>query len=677
MRETILIAVLFTVLLSSCEKNEVVPRTNPRFSVTLVQNISEGGAEFRAHMIDYGSDEISEYGFVYSESENPDINFADFVSNSGVPQEDFVLSASYGLIEGKEYYVAAFIRTSSGIVYSSPTAFLSQGSDGFVFDRLDLSQPAYYGDTIHVFGKNLTTNPGNYEVRVNGVIARVLGLAKGSFDIIIPNGVNIDRIDDQFVNLNLNLIIAGKKLEVNENIIFKEPQFYPLPIQEVFYQQEVVIKGDFLSSDEVRVIMKSENGGGWPLPVTNSGEKEITFLARINNYILADGTLSVEVRGKDYLLEDVFLMKGSELIPNQQFNGRFNEYYSVVGTNFIEEYQANEFVTNIPGVNISSGYSSSDEVGISFHGAILTRDLKIYANNYGQKSENFAEFHFTDPSLRFLKMPTEFVDYRHIQETGVSVDGIGYFFLERNVYRITPGSRQVEKVATAPESVYNLAGGFSYSSTNGKIYLGANSNSASQKSFWEFDPKTNNLKQLANIPSAANKPKLVYSTSAHLYFEGGYTNVSDGYIWDPGVFKYSFGTDKWEKLSREFDNDYYLKLYRTFRYEGELYSVVIDASSIYPNIKRFNSSTESWENYGDLGYEVDVTQTNEIFVIGDWIYSFRNNLISGYNMRTKINKIWTFSYSISNYKYNYSFQTSDKIYALNGSYLYEFDPAYF
>lgn len=673
----LIIAVMFFTLLASCEKEEIVPRTNPRFSVTLVQAVSEDGAEFRAHMIDYGSDEILEYGFVYSESVNPTISYADYVSESGAPQENFTLSASYGLIKGTRYYVSAFLRTSSGIVYSSPAEFLSLGSDGFIFDRLEIAQPTYFGDTIHVFAEKLSNNLQYYEVRINGFPSQVIDLTKESFGIIIPSYFQINRIDNQFIYFNLDITIAGKKLEINEIISFKEPQFLTSPTQEVFYQEEVVIKGDFLTSDNVQVILKTENDGKFPLPVLKFGEKEITFLAKINNYIAINGSVYLVVRGKEYLLEDVFRMKGSELALNQKFSGRFNSYYSVKGNHFIEEYQSNEFATNIPGVTISSGYSSSDEVGINFDGAILVRDLKIYANNYGQKSENFAEFHFTDPHLKFLKMPTEFVNFRHVEESGVTVDGNGYFFLERNVYKIESDSRKVEKVATAPESVYNIAGGFSHYSLNGKIYLGAISNSVTQKSFWEFDPKTNILKQLANIPSAANKPKLVYSTSTHLYFEGGYTTVSGGYIWDPGVFKYSFATNKWEKLSREFDNDQYLEVFRTFRYEGELYSVVINAGSIFPNIKRFNITTESWENYADLSYEVDLTETNEIFVIGDWVYSFQNNLISGYNMRTKLNKIWTFSYSLSLFKYNYSFQSTNKIYALSGSYLYEFDPEYF
>ncbi|MEB2776973.1 hypothetical protein SYJ56_16775 [Algoriphagus sp. D3-2-R+10] len=677
MKLRLIIAAILVTFLTSCEENEVVPRTNPRFSVTLVQDISEGGAEFRAKMQDFGSDDITEYGFVYSESKNPKFGFADYVSNSGTPEEYFTLSATYGLIEGKTYYVAAFLRTTIGIVYSEPTEFLSQGSDGFIFERLELSQPVYYGDTIVVYGKNLSANHQNYEVRVNESPAFVTGFSKESFKIVIPNWIAIDRVDDQFIRLNINITIAGKNLQINENVNFVEPQFSSSPLQDVYYQQEVVIKGDFLTSDQVHVRMKTESGGGWPLPVTNYGEKEITFLARMNNYILANGSLSVEVRGKEYPLMDVFRIKGSELLPNQQFRGSSYDYFEIKGEHFIEEYGANEFVTDIPGVGVYTEHASNDVVVVSFGRAITKRTIKVYADNFGQKSANYAEFQFTDPNLRFMDMPERFVDYRNIQETGVSVEGVGYFFLERSVYRINPASREIEIVATAPEGVYNLAGGFSFYSINGKIYLGAISNSASQNSFWEFDPKTNQLKQLANNPSAANKPKLVYSSSTHLYFEGGYKYTSGGYVWDPGVYKYSFAMNNWEKLSREFVNDQYTKLFRTFRYDGQIYTIMDNTGSIYPEIRRFNQTTEDWESFTELGHYGGITVANQIFVIGDWVYSFYPEEVSAFNMATKSTKIWQHGINVSYFSWNYSFQSDNKIYAYSDRSLYEFDPEYF
>ena len=678
MRRQLLAFFLLIGLISSCDKDEVIPRTNPRFSVTMVQDISEGGAEFRAQMTDYGSDEILEYGFVYSEGENPKIGYGDFVSEQGRPNEFFTLKAKTGLIKGKMYFVAAYLKTNAGIIYSEPSSFLAQGSEGFVLNRIELKQPVYFGDTILVFGENLSSNPAYYDVTVNGIPALVSNLSNTGFKIKIPSWFETERVDDEHVMLSINLKVVGKTLELRESVKFKEPEFIPQPVQEVFYKEKVVVKGNYLLSDEVKVIMKNDTGGGWELPLVSFEENEVGFLAEINNYIYKNGSLFLRIRGKDYPMKDVFRMKGSELEPGQQIRGSSREYFVVKGSNFIEQYQANEFLTNISGVSSYSEYSSENEVVMYFNGEILTREMKIFANNFGQKSQNFAEIHFTDSYLNYLKMPSEFRDYRFIKESGVTVGGIGYFFLDRNVYRIDPKTRGVSIVAKAPESVFHLAGGFSYSASNGKVYLGAVSSSESQGSFWEFDPKTNSLKRLADIPSKAIKPKLVYATQTHLYYEGGYTQTAGGYTWDPGVFKYSFASNSWEKLNREFDNGEYLILFRTFRYNGGIYTILDNTESIYPVIRKFNESTENWEFVSDLGYYERVTTANELFVIGDWVYSFNYQSWSAFNMKTFESKIWERSYESSSFAMNYSFQLDGKIYAYDGNnYLLEIDPAYF
>lgn len=677
MKAQFIVLILLTLLVFSCDEEEVVPRTNPRFSVTMVQDISEGGAEFRAQINDYGTDEILEYGFVYSEYNNPRIGYGDFVSGTGRPQDYFTLKTTHGLIKGRNYYVTAYLKTSNGIVYSEPSQFISQGSEGFVLDRIEYRQPLYYGDTLVVFGDNLSSNPAYYDVTVNGTSALVSGLSKNGFKVKIPTWMQMERVDEQRVLLDIHMTVAGKNLDFKEIVNFREPEFSVEPIQKVFYREEVTIKGRYLHSDVVKVKMKNTNGGGWEMPVTNFNENEISFLAEMGNYIFENGSLVVSIRGKDYPMSDLFTMKGSELEPGQKFTGNSNSYFEVKGSHFIEDYQANEFLTNIPGVNAYSHYVSGDLVGLNFDGAILSRDLKIYANNYGQKSENFAEFHFTDGHLNFLKMPSEFLEYQFNEESGVTMDGNGYFFRKRNVYKIDPKTREMKVVAKAPESVFHLSGGFSYGAINGKIYLGAISSSSTQKSFWEFDPKTNQFKQLADIPSKAIKPKLVYATQTHLYYEGGYTYGSGGYTWDPGVYRYSFASNKWEKLAREFENDEYTVLFKTFRYKGDIYTVLDVTTSLYPELWKFNESTQNWEVIKQLGHYERVTTANELFVIGDWVYTFNNQTITAFHMQTFENKTWNVGYSLSSFSMNYSFQADGKIYGQDYNYLVEFDPEYF
>lgn len=676
MTRQVIIAVFLVWVLASCSEDEVVPRTNPRFSVAFVQTVDASGVEFAANMYDFGSDEILEHGFVFGSAGPLTVETSEIVRSDGSPASEFRLKATYGMNVGDQMIVSAFIRTDSGVVYSEPFSFTSQGSEGFVFERYEVPEQVYFGDTIRVYAKSLPRSLNQYAVRMQGQSATISKVGEGYFEFLIPGHLTFEENGNVVDVFSTDLQIAGKSLHLEVPLKFRDAEFVVGEIQDVHYGEEVTISGKFLFSDRVEVRLRKEVNSGWEVPLVSYSDQEIVIAARFNNYIY-DGDLFVKVRGKEYALPDIYRMKGSELLPNQTYSGLTNQYYEVKGEHFVAEYQSNSFETDIPGVTVNSEYAFSNESGINFGGIIVSRNLKVYANNYGQKSQNYAEFHFTDPNLRHMEIPDEFAAYRFVQESGVTVDGMGYFFLERNVYKLDPGTRKVEKVAVAPESIFNLAGGFSYYANNGKIYLGAISSSPSQNSFLEFDPRTNKLKQLANTPSLANKPKLVYSTEAHLYYEGGYKFAAGGYIWDPGVYKYTIATNKWEKLLREFDNDEYTQLFRTFRYDGQLYSILRNTGSIFPEIKRFNPTTETWEDFADLGHYGGITSANEIFVVGDWVYSFYPEEVSAYNMKTRATKIWQHGFSVSSFNWNYSFQANGKIYVTKDRFLYEFDPEYF
>lgn len=102
-----------------------------------------------------------------------------------------------------------------------------------------------------------------------------------------------------------------------------------------------------------------------------------------------------------------------------------------------------------------------------------------------------------------------------------------------------------------------------------------------------------------------------------------------------------------------------------------------NTQSIYPEIRRFNPTTESWEAFADLGHFGRITSANEIFVLGDWVYSFYPEQASAFNMLTKATKIWQHGINISYFSWNYSFQSDDKIYVYSDRSLFEFDPDYF
>jgi hypothetical protein len=166
----LVLSILSVSLFSGCQKEEdVKPATNPRFSVAFIQEIDESGVQFAANVFDHGSDEILEYGFVYSQTAVPLVEKDEVVRESGKPGQVFELKGIHSMKVGNQYQVAAFMKTSKGIVYSKVISFISKGSLGFIFSEFVSPDLVYFGDTVVVKGSNFSKSLSNYRVMVQGV----------------------------------------------------------------------------------------------------------------------------------------------------------------------------------------------------------------------------------------------------------------------------------------------------------------------------------------------------------------------------------------------------------------------------------------------------------------------------------------------------------------------------
>ena len=103
----ILIA-LFLLLIAtqSCEE-DVIPADYPRVHTLDVVEIGPSGATFVGEVGSNHMDEINEYGFVYSEEVNPNLNGDRKLIQGGLTSKTFSSRISGALIKGKTYYVKA------------------------------------------------------------------------------------------------------------------------------------------------------------------------------------------------------------------------------------------------------------------------------------------------------------------------------------------------------------------------------------------------------------------------------------------------------------------------------------------------------------------------------------------------------------------------------------------
>lgn len=298
------IALLASTFLTACHQEELTPRTNPRFSETSVQKIDETGVEFACNIYDFGSEEIIEYGFLYSLNDYPIMENSEIISQVGKPENQFSLKVEQSLIKGANYAVVAFIQTSTERVYSKPIGFVSQGAPGFVFEKLVYKSPIYYGDTITVLGSNLSPLEDRYAVKFQTQAAEILDIDEYSFKFIVPEFFEFNTSGNGLDYFDIILQVLDKTIPLNVEIPFQDPVFQDQPTQYIDLGKSVEILGNYLNDANMKIITSDnipERIYSSNVTIDYVGNEKIVF--RPKPYPSESNKhLTLEIRGKLYSL---------------------------------------------------------------------------------------------------------------------------------------------------------------------------------------------------------------------------------------------------------------------------------------------------------------------------------------------------------------------------------------
>jgi hypothetical protein len=635
--------VLGVSALYSCQKEEdVKPATNPRFSVAYIQELDSEGVQFAANIFDFGSDEILEYGFVYSSSSLPKVDKDDMVSQTGKPGSTFELKGTHSMKLGQKYWVAAFIKTSKGIVYSKVIDFVSKGSLGFLFSEIEAPSSVYFGDTLKVKGSGFSKILGNYRATVQGTPAKVLEVSESGFSLVIPDLFSFGEKQAIEGLYDIEMSVAGKVLALEYPLNFRQPIFQIDPNQSVNFEDTVKIQGSFLLSETVQAKYILENGEEYLLPIVDFSESHIRFkpAAKFSD---PNPEIQVTVRGKKYIISNSFRLKAPEVEPNQVFTRRTVDWLTLKGKNFNIHYPEWNSLS-FGGLDLNYEIQSVTPTSLTIRTSAgndqyIPRNIEIFPNNSGQNSVSSIGLTFTDPILPFLNAEGVFNELYGIGG-GVSMGDYGYFFRVKSIYRFTPSSRRIELVAENKNSEVFLANIFTLKSPNGKIYSGGYSDNnvfvnQSSPEIFEFDPGNNSLVRLPKIPSDVIQPLSVYSTDRYLYYEGGFKiTPAEGYVEVNERWRYEFSTKSWEKLTSQIGiKDYSLRL-RSFWYKGKLYQIGVEnREDNVIVLQEFDQILETWATVVKFSNQSPV-ESEVIPIIGNEAYIFLPTQVMKINLDT-------------------------------------------
>lgn len=126
---TSIICGLLFILFSACDSTEFpAPRPFPLVETLEVSEISENGATFSMKLLDFGEEEILDYGFVWGIDFLPSIEKNDTVHINSMQAQQHSVSIDNGLVDNIIYRVRSYIRGATKITYGNVVEFTSMGS---------------------------------------------------------------------------------------------------------------------------------------------------------------------------------------------------------------------------------------------------------------------------------------------------------------------------------------------------------------------------------------------------------------------------------------------------------------------------------------------------------------------------------------------------------------------
>jgi IPT/TIG domain len=185
--------IFFPLFIFSCNKQEKVTRPFPLVTTTSVEVIPDSGAHFYGAITLREGPEITEYGFLWSTSATPLIESAEYKaighSFSGGGFDKIVPTTFY---KGHDYYIRAYARTQSLIIYGNILKFTSLGGEAPKITGFSPGEGAW-GDTITITGQNFSNRLSTNLVRFNMLTASIISNSDTLIRVTVPKTLSVSK----------------------------------------------------------------------------------------------------------------------------------------------------------------------------------------------------------------------------------------------------------------------------------------------------------------------------------------------------------------------------------------------------------------------------------------------------------------------------------------------------
>ncbi len=582
-----IILIFLVAFLVKCERDEITSRNYPRLKTLAVTEITSEGVKFNAEIIFRGNFEVINYGFVWSENENPTITNSDrIVYSDNIQSKTFYKAVQTTLKKGVSYFVRAFVKTNDYIVYGENIKFLSLGSGAPSIKSVKPLEISFC-DTIFIKGSNFSYIKDQNSLKFGSVKANIITATDTLIKASAPDLLNSS-------SFNIEVSIQGNKATSQETVKMKNPQIVSINPSTVVFGDTITIIGEnfaknnlansvFVNGTRATIISSSYDTVKALMPVVNAPLKvSVSNLTSLKSNAYFIGLLEPTI---------------SKLNADKGFRG---DQIEIHGKNF-------GFIKDGLKIKVDSLFATI----VSFSNELIT--IKIPYGIYNKRNTDISIFinselvsskEFTILNAWLQKSnipnPTNNFGEGYYGAISFSVDGYGFIglgfgggeFNSTNIWRYDQKTNSWTKVAPFPGASRMFASVFVVCD---KAYVGGGSgNSGEYKDFWMYSSSSNSWSRISDFPYEFSKG-VGLSSDGNGYIT---TRASDANFW-----KYDPELNEWEQMTRlPIESSERRRVDSGFELNGKLYIYVSGTTTGNHELHEFNPSTNQWSRKADIPY---------------------------------------------------------------------------
>ncbi|GAB5554080.1 MAG: hypothetical protein Sapg2KO_36710 [Saprospiraceae bacterium] len=532
---------IFCLFLATCEKKELAPRPFPRLKTLEVSNITDSTAFLSAEILLRGDYEVLEYGFVWSFSNQPEIDQDISITETApLVEDEFSFQLSNNWSFNQTYYLRAYLKTADFTVYGTEVNF--RISREIVRTEITDFYPkeGSWGDTIYIEGANFSQDTTENLAFLERLKLIPLTASDSLLSFQIPPVLNEDGQSPR-----LRLRVRGQAFSfTSSDFIYKSISIQSFVPEEVTFGDtlrikvrncnphytEVMVDGELVeplsisASEIVVIVSKYLSKIDFPVVVKSAG------ITRVKQLSLRGPKLEYSFRALNY--NDTVKIKATDLHPDLERNIFLleNTVFENIAENPDEIWVVIPFTVDAPELTLKiriNGIEFVRRLGslvipsliAPFEQNFSTYPTVITLNGQNLNREKFSMYFFNGTSsfrilfeniLSFTSSEIKIRVDNWLPDLLISSKDPFFISYQVGTFPISQVKINYEHQAPWSQLNNNLAAlqreGSNRFRVNGKGYFALGEfvpTNQMSNNIWEFDPKNNSWQEIQNFPGAA------------------------------------------------------------------------------------------------------------------------------------------------------------------------------